>query len=294
MTQKKDEEMVCILFHTVGGIGFMSGDVTQESVKIENLKRLIIGKSINIVGLAEVNKDWRCVDMEHTVWKATENWREHRRVQVGHNTSLPAQRERQIGDKLMMAFDEVCFRVSKRGIDHRGLGRYSWMEFSGIGGVTTTCVTAYCPVISTSPGGAFSQHLAYMAVHANDAETSDHFIPQACVNCPPELFGHDLQKIIHDRQENGHQILVMGDFNTEYSQLRAWMADLAFLDIIGKKHRVDNGPRTHTRSKDSPIDAIFASAHLACSLGGFISFEKLSGDHRGLLWLDIPKALFIG
>jgi len=293
MNKKKDEEMLRILFQNVGGISFMSGDVTQESVKIEKLKRLILGKSIDLVGLAEVNKDWRCVDTEHIVWKATESWREHRRVQVGHNSSFPAQRERQIGGTLMMAFDKVCFWVSKRGVDHRGLGRYSWMNFSGIGGVTATCVTAYCPVISASPGGAFSQHLTYMAVHANDAETSDYFIPQAYVNCPRELFGHDLKKLIQDRQENGHQILVMGDFNSEYSQLRAWMADLALLDIIGKKHGVDNVPRTHTRLKDSPIDAIFASAHLACSLGGFLSFRKLSGDHCGL-WLDIPKALFIG
>ena len=245
------------------------------------------------MGLAEVNKDWRCVDTEHTVWKATESWREHRKVQVGHNTSFPAQQERQIGGTLMMAFDEVCFRVSKRGVDHRGLGRYSWMEFSGIGGVTTTCVTAYCPVISASPGGVFSQHLAYMAVHANDSDASDHYIPQAYAHCPRKLFGHDLKKFIQDQQEKGHQILVMGDFNSEYSQLRTWMADLALLDIIGKKHGVDDVPRTHTRSKDSPIDAMFASAHLACSLGGFLSFGKLSGDHRGL-WFDIPKALFIG
>ena len=57
--------MVRILFQNVGGVGFMSGDITQESVKIEKLKKLIIGKSIDIVGLAEVNKDWRCVDTEH-------------------------------------------------------------------------------------------------------------------------------------------------------------------------------------------------------------------------------------
>jgi len=104
--------MVRILFQNIGDIGFMSGDVTQESVKIEKLRRLIIGKSIDIIGLAEVNKDCRCVDTEHTVWKATESWREHRRVQVGHNTSFPAQRERQIGGMLMMAYDKVCFRVS--------------------------------------------------------------------------------------------------------------------------------------------------------------------------------------
>lgn len=64
MTQKKDDGMVRILFQNVGGLGFLSGDVHQESVKVEKLKKMIINKSIDIVGLAEVNKDWRCVNTE--------------------------------------------------------------------------------------------------------------------------------------------------------------------------------------------------------------------------------------
>jgi len=35
----------------------------------------------------------------------------------------------------MMAFDKVCFPVSNRGTDPRGLGRFTWMEFNGLGGV---------------------------------------------------------------------------------------------------------------------------------------------------------------
>jgi len=82
----------------------------------------------------------------------------------------------------------------------------------------------------------------------------------------------------------------MGDFNSEYSQLRSWMADIALVDMIGTKHGVMGLPRTHTQSKDAPIDAIFGSAHLSCSIGGFLAFGKLSGDHRGL-WIEIPKCL---
>jgi len=38
MIQKKDEEIVHILVQNVGGICFLSGDVSQESVKVEKLK----------------------------------------------------------------------------------------------------------------------------------------------------------------------------------------------------------------------------------------------------------------
>ena len=52
MTQRKDDDMARILFQNVGGLGFVSGDVAQES-----MKNMIINKSIDIVGLTEVNKD---------------------------------------------------------------------------------------------------------------------------------------------------------------------------------------------------------------------------------------------
>jgi len=58
-----------------------------------------------------------------------------------------------------MAFDEFSHSISNRGQDGRGLGRWSWMELSGIGGLKTTIITAYCPVNSSGLGGCYSQHL---------------------------------------------------------------------------------------------------------------------------------------
>jgi len=85
----------------------------------------------------------------------------------------------------------------------------------------------------------------------------------------------------------------MGDFNSEYKDLRAWMLDMGLLDVIGQRHGTDNVPRTYTRSKDSPIDCVFASAHIVCLAGSFLASGRLLGDHRGV-WLDIPKHLLLG
>ena len=69
------------------------------------------------------------------------------------------------------------------------------------------------------------------------------------------------------------------------------MQDLGLTELIEKRH--GPGPKTYKRSKDAPIDCIFGSAHLSIKQGGYLSFDKLMGDHRGI-WMDIPKFLLYG
>ena len=63
------------------------------------------------------------------------------------------------------------------------------------------------------------------------------------------------------------------------------------VDLIASKH--GNCPRTHTQSKNQPIDCIFGSASLSIAQGGFLFFKKLLSEHRGI-WIDIPKHLLFG
>jgi len=155
-------------------------------------------------------------------------------IQLGFNTTTPPGEKYQVGGTLNTTFDEMAFRVRKRGEDARGLGRWSWQELQGINDLKTTIVTPYCPVVSSNPGGCYSQHLRYMAQHANDENGSEHAVPEA-ITCPRALFGHDLQRFLEGRIDQGHQIVLMGDFNSEYADLREWMLDLGLLDIIGEK-----------------------------------------------------------
>jgi len=57
ITQKKDDDYIRILLQNPGGIGFITGQRNRESYKIEKLKKFIINKQVDIVGLTEVNKD---------------------------------------------------------------------------------------------------------------------------------------------------------------------------------------------------------------------------------------------
>jgi hypothetical protein len=49
-------------------------------------------------------------------------------IQLGFNTTTPPGEKYQVGGTLNTTFDEMAFRVRKRGEDARGLGRWSWQE----------------------------------------------------------------------------------------------------------------------------------------------------------------------
>ena len=250
---------------------------------MEKLKKLIIDHRFDLVGLAEVNKDWRKVSHENTIWSATSGWTEHRRVQVSQNTTKPCNKsELLIGGTAMIAFGDLVFRISHQNSDPRNLGRWSSITISGKNTVTTRIFTCYCPVRSSSLGSAYAQQLVYMAEHKNT-------IPET--SCPRQLFGIDLKTEIDASIEQGHNVIVMGDFNSDYSKLKSWMLEAGLEDILASKH--GPAPKTHLRSKDAPIDCIFATAHFGIRKGGFLSFHKLLSDHRGI-WVDIPKFMLYG
>ena len=107
--QRKDEDSIRILLQNPGGIDFVSGQRNRESLKVEKLKQFILSKQVDFVGLSEVNKDWRRVDTENTVWAATVGWTEARRIQTSNNKTLPPQAEFQVGGTLSMYFNELSY-----------------------------------------------------------------------------------------------------------------------------------------------------------------------------------------
>ena len=249
---------------------------------MEKLKKLILTNDFDIIALTEINKDWRKISYENSIWGATQPWQEHRRIQVSHNTSSPASRVYQPGGTAMMMLGELTFRISHQGDDPRQLGRWSTITITGKNEVNTTLLTCYCPVRSASLGSTFVQQLLYISNNKD-------ILPD--VNCPRQLFGIDLKNEIESLITKGHNVIVMGDFNSHFDNLTSWMLDIGLVDLMTTKH--GQCPITHTRSLNSPLDVIYGTANLKISKGGFLPFHKLLSDHRGV-WIDIPKFLIYG
>ena len=281
---RKGKDVIRILLWNTNGIGFTSSDRTLESLKMEKFKKLVQLHAFDFTALTELNKNWSKVDTANSIWAATSSWRQSRRLQVSYNKNYNTETPRQIGGTASMALDEISYRICSQKNDPRDLGRWSQITVRGKHNLQTTFITCYCPVRSTSsPGSAYSQHLVYMSQNKE-------LIPADC-KCPRQLFGHDLFALIESLQQQNHQIILMGDFNSDYTKLADWMHSNGLVDVIRTKH--GSCPRTCKRSQNAPIDCVFASPNIKCQKGGFLSFSKLVSDHRGV-WCDIPANLIFG
>jgi hypothetical protein len=70
------------------------------------------------------------------------------------------------------------------------------------------------------------------------------------------------------------------------------MKELGLKDVIYDRHR-GVPPPTCKRSQSYPIDAVFGPENITCWRGGYLSFDYLEGDHRGL-WCNIPVEFILG
>ena len=279
----RDPGNIRFLLHNPGGVGYLDNKRCLPTLKMEKLKKLVIKQEFDFVGLCEVNKDWRRVQQSKNIWSATENWKSNRRIQTSQNSTKPPKKsDFLVGGTVSLAFDELVPRICEQGEDFRRLGRWSYITIAGKNNIKTTIFTCYCPCFGKSPGSTYSQHLIYLAEHKSTNFTS---------TCPRQLFGMDLKNVIEEKISEGHQLIVKGDFNSNYDDLTSWMVEAGLIDVHESKF--GKGPNTYIRSKGSAIDRVFASPHLNVPKCGYLSFSKLMSDHRGV-WFEIPKILLFG
>ena len=184
-----------ILLHNVGGIGFVTGQRSRETLKMEKLKELVCRYGVDLISLSEVNKDWRKIQTNNTIWEGTKAWQEHRRVQVSQNTTQRSEKEFLVGGTAMCAFNELVFKICQQGQDERKLGCWSLFTIQGKHYLKTTFITCYCPVRGNDPGSAYAQQLTYIA----NNRTS---IPDS-IECPRQLFGYDLKTLMDSLTAEG-------------------------------------------------------------------------------------------
>jgi Exonuclease III len=135
-------------------------------------------------------------------------------------------------------------------------------------------ICAYCPCISLGTSSVYAQQTAGLA-------------QQNIYTCPRKVFWDDLRQYVQEQQETGETVILMGDWNSDYTDLLTWMDALGFKDAIHSRHPQTTPPITCKRSNGQPLDAIFIPKTFSCYRGGYFAFDYLKSDHRGI-WCDIP------
>ena len=122
-----------------------------------------------------------------------------------------------------MVVDEVSCRLIVTGQEFRNLGRWSWLSWQGKNNIRTRNILTYCPIEIASAGGAYSQELEVLAI-------------LKVQNNPRPQFWIDLNKGISKWIHQGEQIILMGDWNSEASDVNTWMETQGLTNKICNLH----------------------------------------------------------
>ena len=108
-----------------------------------------------------------------------------------------------------MSVDKVSCRAIGTGQEFRNLGRWSCTLIQYKNTMITIIITAYFTTASDSSGGSYSQQLEPLAI-------------KKIQNDLRNLFWIYLNKDISKWTHQGEQIIFLGDWNSEASEVNTW------------------------------------------------------------------------
>ena len=149
--------------------------------------------------------------------------------------------------------------------------------------MTLRVITAYRSCIPSSSGvnTTFVQHQRV-------------FDAQGRVENPRQAILDDLGTAIHQWQEEGDQIVLLMDCNSEIcgTEIKTWINNLELTESITSRHALGQEVSTYQRGKNK-IDGIFISHSIEINQGGYLPFDYFPPNHRGL-WIDINYTKVFG
>jgi hypothetical protein len=165
-------------------------------------------------------------------------------------------------------------RISERGSDTSGLGRWSYVIISS-NKKKLAVITAYKPCKTTGPTTAWTQQWILLREHNKTPE-------------PIKAFYEDLNTTPKEWRSKGMEILLLIDANEQVGAtpggLGKIIADNDLFDIIANQHNVENYPPTYIRGSKR-IDYIFGTNRVQtfCKTSGMLPFGYgYPSDHRAI------------
>ena len=259
---------------------------SKNMVKLDQWRKIAVESDINII--VETNKDQRKLHEDDKTENLIKGWWQKPSVRdeylVEQNQKFNDLTARQQGGVSMITNDDFLGHVCKSGGDERKLGRWRWTTVRGQQGRMTTII------------GTYRAEVGWATTDNQLAEIRQTEEGAKQLSDPIKLWYSDLKALIQQKQDDGHSIIVAGDFNEDLtsptSKVKDLFHDLQLRETIMEKHNGITPPNTYMHGK-KPIDGIFASMDIEINKGGYIDVLDSPGDHCGL-WIDIKKTELVG
>lgn len=254
--------------------------------KFQSSLKELIELQGDLIGLSEINVDTQKPAVISRLKSDVRQQFQHSHMIAG-SSPVSSSGVRKPGGTMSLVLGDVVGRVSSTHVDP--IGRWTAHHLQGKAGGVLTVVSLYLPCQNTKTSmTVWNQHRAALAASQRSDET------------PLKAFSTDLKAFLRECSSKGHQLIVGGDFNSEFSNsgiLHELCSDqdLDLLDVIGLRHPEAVSAPTYIRSSRR-IDYILISQSLMDSVVscGYLPFgEFVDSDHR-FAFIDFPTEKLFG
>jgi hypothetical protein len=270
-------EIIRLAFQNINGFGY-----TENNSKAENIRSFIMENKIDIMAIVETNVNWKRVRKKMTIWDKTRGWFENQRVSAAYNSRDRSGKRYQPGGCSIITRGELALRSDKSGQDHRKLGRWTWTSYQGKNGIKMKIISVYVPNKAQQYG-----------IRKTFSQQQQVLLSQGIKTNPISIFWEDFWKMIDKCIDDGDQLIIGGDWNTDVrnNEFLQDFKERKLIPSIIQRHGRE-GPETYQRGS-VPIDEIFISKNIGVEKCGYLPHGTNCSDHRAI-WIDINKISVLG
>jgi hypothetical protein len=280
---EKETDCIRLAFHNINGLN------PTIPLEVHRLRERLQSLEIDLFGAAEVNTFWPAIppSCRPAELFRSENSLRHIAVLNSHAQALSHRPQTQYGGCMLLGFDKIADRVSAKGQDETGMGRWCWFLFKGKDGHAVRIYSAYRPCYSAPSsathdrsGTVYNQHRCFLSTQNDNT-------------CPREAFTRDLQAELETRLAHNEKLVVMLDANEDVraGPIHTMFTDLGLRDAVLSRHSSLPAPGT-SLTGSRPIDGIFVSEGLDILKATWQGIDSSASDHRmGILELTCSSLL---
>lgn len=269
----------------VGNIGTIPSPTTTQGLwKIDAWRNIVLNCDVNVI--TEINKDMGKVRDTDKIEEITKGWWKGAMVRSEYliEDEYLYRDQRQQGGMAMIWNGMITTHIIEQGGDHRRLGRWRWAVCRGKQNLKTCIIGCY------KPGATWVTALNQAVALNKKRKTGDASYD------PLHLWIEDMEELIKNKQSEGCEIIITGDFNEDLqdsnSPLVFMVNNLGLREVLIEKYPCGTDFSTYERGS-TIIDGVFMSQNLQIERGGYMSFDDSPSDHRWL-WFDIKINYIVG
>ena len=285
LRENKPSSTTRLYFQNLNGIGW-----NAEGGEWPAICEAIASIHTDILCCVEINQDTNKKEVREKIKTINNRHFKHHRY-IASTSQWRTERTYKPGGTAIMVVEGITSLVHRTFRDR--MGRWASVRLLGENNTGITIISAYqvCQNKVTGKNTVVNQQISQLIEEASRANETERINPR-------EAFIRELQTFIDQQQENGDQIILVGDFNEEITDIDSGMSNIAttcnLVDMFGARLGSPNIPSTWQRGKKR-IDYALVSPQIAPMIksAGYEPYSyRITSDHRGF-FIDLDtKATF--